>query len=100
MSVDRIPVAHIRAVQTYLNVVDNAWTEAKVGSTALDSRKWVQLFNRSGYSIWYTYDNSLSIDNSFVLRSGGMVILPLSNAVPVYLRATTGAQMVVIAEVA
>lgn len=96
---DKIPVAHVKAIQTNLSIDPASWTEAKVSTTALDGRKWVQLFNRSGYNIWYSYDDSLTVANSFVLRSGGMVILPLSESVSVYLRGTKGLQKVIVAEV-
>lgn len=101
---DMIPVANVKALQKVLYITSTAWTEVKVGTLAAPSRKWVQIFNKSPYKIYYSYDNTFNIQGSFAIRQGATEILPLSEQVPVYVRGTqpalSNAQKVIIAEIA
>ncbi len=98
---DRLSIGHIKASQTALSVGGSAWVEAIVGSTALPSRKWVHIFNRSPYKVYYSYNNTDTVLNCFALKAGGVMILPLSESIPVYLRSSqaTGTLHIIVAEV-
>jgi hypothetical protein len=98
---DYLPVAHIRAIQDQIAVYGSGWLEAKVGSTRLVDRKWVEIFNRSPYKVYYSYDNTASVKSSFAIKAGGKLIVPLSECVPIYLRCgTSGGAKIIVAEVA
>lgn len=96
---DFLPIAHIRAIQTQLAVYTTGWLEAKVGTSRLDARKWIEILNRSPYKIYYTYDNTLSVRSAFAIKAGGKLIVPLSEDVPIYLRGSTNGSKVIIAEI-
>lgn len=85
---DYIPVAHIRAVQSQINVSLGTWTEIKVGDTRLMTRKWVEVFNRSAHKVYYSYDNTASIRSAFAVKAGGKIIFPISDTVPVYFQSS------------
>lgn len=101
---DMIPVANVAALQKVMYVTSADWQEVKYGTTPAPSRKWVQLENKSPYTIYYSYDDSVNVGGAFSVAAGGILVLPLSDAVPVYIKGiTTGSsnnQRVVIAEVA
>jgi hypothetical protein len=100
---DYSPVACIKANQKTLYIKSAAWTEVLAGTSKMDSRKWVQIFNRSPYKIFYSYDSTSNVQGSFAIKAGGILILPLGESVPVYIRgiqsAESNAQKVIIAEV-
>ena len=97
-------VAHVKALQAVLYVDNERWTEVKVGTTALESRKWVEIFNKSPYKAFYSYNNTFNLQGSFAIKAGGVVIVPLSEGVPIYIRGIkptmANAQKFIIAEVA
>lgn len=99
---DYLPVAHIRATQTVLYITSADWTEVKVETDRLLSRKWVEVFNRSAYKLFYSYDNTTNVQGCFSIKAGGKFIAPLSESVPIYIRGShvTGQQKVIVAEVA
>lgn len=96
---DYMPVAHIRALQTQIAVPTTVWVQVKVGTSNLPDRKWVEIFNRSPYKIYYSYDNTLSVREAFAVRAGGKLIVPLSEDVSIYLRGSSNGSKVIIAEV-
>lgn len=103
MAFDSAPVAHVRAVQDALSIGGGSWTEAVVTSgSRLENRKWVQIYNRSPYKVYYSYSSSESVSDAFALRAGAMMIVPLSDSVPIYLQSSqaTGTLHIIVAEVA
>ncbi len=96
---DRLEIAHIKASQSTLTLDTSTWSEVLVGSERLSSRKWVQIYNRSQYKVFWSYDNTASVQNAFALKTGGMLILPLSESVPVYFKGSASTQKIIIAEV-
>jgi hypothetical protein len=97
-------VAHVKALQGVLYVDNERWTEVKVKALPLPSRKWVEIFNKSPYKAFYSYDNTFNLQGSFAIKAGGLIIVPLSESVPIYVRGIkptmANAQKIVIAEVA
>ena len=97
-------VAHVKALQKVLYIDNEGWTEVKVNSDPLPSRKWVEIFNKSPYKAFYSYDNTFNLQGSFAIKAGGIIIVPLSESVPVYIRGIkptmANAQKFIIAEVA
>jgi hypothetical protein len=99
MSLDTQPVAHIRCL-TASKLIGATWTSIICGTTALDGRKEIIIFNRSPHKLFWSFQSTSDVRECNALKAGGYLSLNLSDAIPLYLRCRTVPVRVIVNELA
>ena len=102
---DNQPIAHIRCM-TAQKTASTTWTEAYSGSSALEGRKQVILYNRSVRKLYWSFSDPNNLTAAADVRScnaiaaGAYLALNVSSNIPVYIRTGTLTAKVIVNELA
>lgn len=100
MALDQINVSYSTMLSNYLTISSAALTELRVGSSRLTNRKWLIIQNKSNVRIFIVGQSSIGTDftsmseaakSGIRLGGAGILALPVTDNVPVYALASTGA---------